>query len=107
MTRLAAKALMRIGIAMIILCVLCRFIATTSASVMGDNLAILASIALTIVAGLYLRFGGHDERDRPREAQPGGSAEDFSTAAKRTGTRMAPGTAFDSAKTKGEHNSAR
>ena len=66
MTRLAAKALSRIGIAMLILCIACRFAIRTEAGKVGDDLACMASAALILAAFLYLRFGRLDDRDRAR-----------------------------------------
>lgn len=72
MTRLAAKVLMRAALAMFILCIGCRFIIRTEAGMMGDNLAIIASLALMVVAMLYLRFAPQDEADRARAQKAGG-----------------------------------
>lgn len=64
MTRFAAKALMRIGVVMLLLCVACRFVIETPSGMMGDDLAIIASLALVVAAALYLRFGPREEADR-------------------------------------------
>lgn len=75
MTRLAAKVLTRAGLAMLILCIGCRFIIRTEAGMMGDNLAIIASLVLMVVAMLYLRFAPEDEADRARAQKTVGITE--------------------------------
>lgn len=65
MTRLAAKGLLKAGIAMVILTILCRFIASTPSGLMGDNLALIASALLALVAALYLRFAPAEHQKSP------------------------------------------
>lgn len=69
MTRLAAKLLSRAGLAMLILCVGCRFIISTESAMIVDDLAIIASVSLTVVAMMYLRLTPHDTLDRARIAK--------------------------------------
>lgn len=80
MTRLAAKLLTRAALAMLILCIGCRFIIRTEAGMMGDNLAIIASLALMVVAMLYLRLAPQDEADRARARKAAGIARSESSA---------------------------
>lgn len=63
MTRIAAKLLLRVGLIMLVLCIGCRFIIQSDAGVVGDNLAIIASVALVVLALLYLKFAPHDDAD--------------------------------------------
>lgn len=69
MTRLAARLLSRAGLAMLILCIGCRFIISTESGLIVDDLAIIASISLTLVAMIYLRLTPHDALDRARIAK--------------------------------------
>lgn len=56
MTRDMARLLVKIGIALLALSLLCRFIATTASARMGDNLAIIACVLMIAVGVLYIRF---------------------------------------------------
>lgn len=58
-----AKLLLRIGIAMLVLSILCRFLITTPSAMMGDNLAIIACIVMIAVAALYIRLSKRTHDD--------------------------------------------
>lgn len=66
MTRIAAKLLFRVGLIMLVLCIACRFVIQTEVGMMGDNLAIIASLVLAVVALIYLKFAPRDDTDRAR-----------------------------------------
>lgn len=64
MSRLAAKGLLRAGIAMFLLCVACRLAITTQSGLVGDDLALIACGGLIVVPALYLRFGPREDERR-------------------------------------------
>lgn len=57
MIRTAARVLLRMGIGLLVLAVLVRPAIRTEAGMMGDNLAIIACVALIITAALGIKFG--------------------------------------------------
>ncbi|SDS91590.1 hypothetical protein [Microlunatus soli] len=59
-----ARLLLKGGIAMLILCLLIRPAIHTPNGLMGDNLAIIACLALIATTLLYIRFGPKDD-DKP------------------------------------------
>jgi hypothetical protein len=57
MTRTAARLVMRMGVALLLLAALARLAGHTQADHAGDDLAIIASGLLMIVGALVARFG--------------------------------------------------
>lgn len=61
MTRVAARVLLQIGIGLLILSLLVRPAIETPHGMMGDNLAIIACLALIATAALGLKFAPDDQ----------------------------------------------
>lgn len=70
MVRMAARVLLRMGIGLLILSILVRPAIRTEEGIMGDNLAIIACLALILTAALGIKFapdeGGNKTRDSDR-----------------------------------------
>jgi len=67
MIRTAARVLLRMGIGLLVLAVLVRPAIRTEAGMMGDNLAIIACVALIITAALGIKFGPKEQSREPGE----------------------------------------
>jgi len=57
MLKSAARALLTVGIVLLLLAIFARLAGPTGANVIGADLAIVASAALVLVAGVYVRRG--------------------------------------------------
>lgn len=61
MVRMGARVLLRIGIGLLIMSVVIRPAIQTPHGMMGDNLAIVACLALIITAALGMKFAGDEQ----------------------------------------------
>lgn len=57
MLKQAASLLVRLGLIMLVLALLARFSGLSGANLVGDDLAILVSLAVVIAGASYTRFG--------------------------------------------------
>lgn len=57
MLKQAASLLVRLGLIMLVLALLVRFSGLSEANLVGDDLAILVSLAVVIAGASYTRFG--------------------------------------------------
>jgi putative Mn2+ efflux pump MntP len=55
-TSLAARLLLRIGVALLVLSILCRLVGRAAPGQIGADLAIAASLVLIVVSSAALRF---------------------------------------------------
>jgi len=58
-----AKVLLRAGVAMLVLSIICRFGITTANGMMGDNLAIIACVLMIAIAAIYIRVNKRTKAD--------------------------------------------
>lgn len=61
MMKTAARVLLRMGLGLLIICVVIRPAIRTEQGMMGDNLAIIACLLLIITAVLGLKFAPDDK----------------------------------------------
>ncbi len=72
-TQLAAKVLVRAGIAMVILCLLCRWALPDGADTTVDTLAVIASLLVVLTGILGQRVSVRREARLDRPDRPGRS----------------------------------